>query len=185
MGASNFSVNYSGSNMKEAYYNAVEEAKYESGNDAYNGTISTTIGFMDKTNEFKRSGMSINEFADKNLDKTEKWGDCIGVCIVKPKTNTNKIKSKVEHYIQKGGKKWETRYVVYNRKFESIGLSTKKGDAVKIARKYTEKHGERTMIDIEKHLVGGVNRVALITYKDSKTNPSIDGKYEFFGWAAE
>jgi len=40
--------------MREAYDSAVSYATSQHGNDGYNGTISTTRGFKDKTREFEK-----------------------------------------------------------------------------------------------------------------------------------
>ena len=45
MGASNFETISFGKTVDEAYRNACEEATWECGHDAYNGTISTTQGY--------------------------------------------------------------------------------------------------------------------------------------------
>ena len=52
MGASNFYTKGKGATIGMAYKNAVEEAYYESGHDAYNGTISTTQGCIDVSSYF-------------------------------------------------------------------------------------------------------------------------------------
>jgi hypothetical protein len=182
MGATTFEIKYRANSLSEAYNNASSDAREEYGNDSYNGTISTTSGVKDVTNEFKRSGLSLSKFVDKNIDRAEKWGNCLGICIKKPKANPNKVKSKVEHVVSKGARKWETRYVVSTWDKE-IGYKLTKGDAVKMARKHTEQTEERTYVDIEKHLVRGESRVAKIHYKESSKQAL--GEYYLFGWAAE
>jgi hypothetical protein len=185
MGATSFADYSYGNNMSEAYDNACEDAREEYGHQqGYNGTISTTSGFRDVTSEFKRSKLSLDKFIDKNLDRAEKWGRCLAICIKEPKKNTNKIKSIVKHIVFKGTRKWETRYVVHTYGYPSgkeIGHSTKKGEAVKIARRHTEKTREGTYIEIRKVLLTGKSTVAEISYKKGKES---QGKYIFFGWAA-
>jgi hypothetical protein len=182
MGACSFTTSSYGKSMSEAYNNAVEDATHEYGNDAYNGTISTTRGVRDVTAEFKRSGLGINEFINKNIEKCEKWGSAWGICTTEPKINKNKIKSSVEHIVEKGTKKWVLKYVVYDYD-NQIGSYNTKGDAVKSARAYTERTQNRTTISMEKKLEKGNSQVARITYKTSENESK--GRYIFFGLAAE
>ena len=56
MGACQFKVRYFGKTADEAYRNACDDAEEEYGNqDGYNGTISTTHGFRDETEAYKKS----------------------------------------------------------------------------------------------------------------------------------
>lgn len=66
-----------GVTMRDAYQNAVDDAHYQYGHDPYNGTISTTHGFVDVTKLF--NSMSEQEFEDTAFDNIEKWGDAWGV----------------------------------------------------------------------------------------------------------
>lgn len=183
MGATNFFTQETGNSIGEAYDNAVEDARSEYGSDAYNGTISTTSGVKDYTSKFKQSGMSIDEFSEKYLDHAQKWGHCIGVCIKGAKKNSNKIQSKVDHIVEKGTKKWELRYVAYEGfGGKQIASERTKGEAVKKARKHTEKTKNRTSVEMVKVLTKGSTRVASVTYKGS-SKESV-GTYVFFGWAS-
>jgi len=183
MGACSFTTSRRAKTMSEAYRIACDDANDEYGHqEGYNGTISTTSGFMDVTNEFKRSKKDLNKFINDNIDRGEKRGRCLGICLEEAKANTNKIKTQVEHIVSKGTKKWELRFVVTHRG-DSVGSKKTKGDAVKLAREYSEKHQTRTSIHMEKVLVGDGSKVAEITYKPSTTEK--DGKFVFFGWAAE
>ena len=185
MGACSFRDSARGKNMSEAYKNACHEAVSEYGNDSYNGTISTTSGVTDLTNEFKRSKLSINEFIEKNIDNARKWGPALGVCTEEPIGNTNKVKSQVENIVTSGTKKWVLEFVVsegFGGQNDIKSFRTK-GEAVKFARAHTEKTQNRTCIDMVKVLEKGSPRVAEIKYK--KNNNERDGKYVFFGWAAE
>jgi hypothetical protein len=58
-----------------------------------------------------------------------------------------------------------------------------KGEAVKMARAYTEKNQQSTRIVMRKVLIKFDPTVAKITYKKSTTERA--GKYILFGWAAE
>jgi diaminopimelate decarboxylase len=81
MGAHNMQDRSVGKTMREAYDRAVQNAESEHGYDAYNGTISTTQGFKDKTRKFeelmtrKREGsvkftVNVgNGFGFKQIDK--------------------------------------------------------------------------------------------------------------------
>lgn len=182
MGASFFRTTYRGKSLKDAYSDAVEDAESEYGHDPYNGTISTTNGAIDKTREYKASGKSLNDYIDSQMDKLSKR-ECAAICVEQPKENTNKTKSQVEHIVTPGTKKWVLTYVVYTYNGNLIGSYATKGDAVKAARAHTEKTLNSTTIVMEKKLEKGSNQVARITYK--KSTKERDGKWIFFGWAAE
>lgn len=185
MGASWFQESGNGPSLRQTYDRLVEIAEDEYGHqDGYNGTISTTtvFGVKDLTSEFKRSGKSLQDFIDGQVNILAKR-QCAAVCIQEPKANTNKTKSQVEHIVTPGTKKWVLKYVVYNHNGNSLGSFDTKGAAVEHARKRTEKTGETTTIDMEKVLDKVNPRVAKITYKRASTER--DGKWIFFGWAAE
>ena len=184
MGACSFTTSAYGKSMSEAYNNAVSDAVSEYGSDSYNGTISTTNGVRDVTADYKRSGKDIRTFIENNIDNFNKWGACGGICVEEPITNKGKIKSKVEHIVSKGTKKWVLKYVVedaYNDKL--VGSFKTKTDAVKKAREYTEKTQYRTSIYMRKELESGTSQVARVEYKRADNEKK--GKYIFFGWAAE
>lgn len=184
MGACSFHTTSYGKSISEAYSNAVADAVSEYGTDAYNGTISTTNGVRDMTSEFKRSGKSLNEFINDNIDKFNKWGACGGICIEEPKTNTNKIKTSVEHKVSKGTKKWVLNYVVFEGSNDRmIGSYKTKGEAVNMARKRCEQSQNTCYIHMTKVLEKGDTQVASIRYKRATNEKK--GKYVFFGWAAE
>lgn len=184
MGACSFTTSNYGKSISEAYKNAVDDAVCEYGRDAYNGTISTTQGCKDVTAEFKRSGKSLNQFINDNIDNCQKWGAAWGICVEEPITNKGKIKSQVEHIVTKGTKKWVLKYAVecYNSD-RILGKYKTKGEAVKSARKYTEDTQNTTKIYMVKELEKGTNDVAKVVYK--KATNEKRGKYIFFGWAAE
>lgn len=183
MGASWFEIRAVGTSLDDAYNTARDMAIEESGHDSYNGTISTTIGCADLTNNFKRSGKSLAEYIDMQIDKLHKR-DCAAICIQEPVANKNKTKSQVEHIVTPGTKKWVLYYVVYNGyNDQMIASCSTKGEAVKKAREYTEKHQTPTNICMEKGLEKGNRTVARITYKKSSTEKP--GVWRIFGWAAE
>ena len=181
MGASFFRTSQRGKSLSDAYKRAVEDAEQEYGHDPYNGTISTTHGVIDKTKEFRASKKIITDFIDGYVDKGEKR-QCFAVCIEQPIENKNKTKSKVEHVVTPGTKKWVLKYVVYSID-GVIGSYLTKGEAVKAARAHTEKYLSSTTIQVEKMLDRGSALVAKISYK--RSDKERDGKWIFFGWAAE
>ena len=181
MGACSFVNKGRGKSMRDVYTDLVDEATSEYGYDSYNGTISTTSSYQDITNEWKASKEDIRTFISKKLENASKR-DCFGVCTVAPKVNSNKIKSQVEHFVEKGTKKWVLKYVVFD--FDThIGKYSTKGDAVKAARAYTEKNLRSTTIHMNKVLEKGSTQVAKVVYKRSVDEK--DGEFVFFGYAAE
>ncbi len=183
MGATFFRTSYRGKSLSDAYNNAVQDAEEEYGRDPYNGTIATTTGFhvIDRTKEYKNSRKSLTEYIDIQSDKLSKR-QCAAICLEEPKINTNKVKSKVEHIVTPGTKKWTLKYVVYSID-GPIGHYPTKGEAIKAARAHTEKYLSSTTIQMEKVIEKGTATVAKITYK--RSDKERDGKWVFFGWAAE
>jgi hypothetical protein len=183
MGACSFVSKGSGKTMKEAYQNLCESAiDFYGYQEGYNGTISTTGGYSDVTSRFKNSGKSLDDFISDRLDIIRKR-DCEAICIEEPRGNTNKVKSQVKNIVTPGTKKWILKYVVLDAKGTTIGSKTTKGDAIKLARKYTEETQIKTYIEMVKVLEESSPKVAEIEYKKS-TNERL-GRYIFFGWAAE
>jgi uncharacterized protein YqgV (UPF0045/DUF77 family) len=185
MGACQFKVRYFGKTADEAYRNACDDAEEEYGHqDGYNGTISTTHGFRDETEAYKKS--KFNDVSSYIHDRFDSHAmnkrDCSAICVVPLVGNKNKTKSQVEHVVTPGTKKWVLKYVVQSGD-HVIGAWNTKGDAVKDARKYTEKHQVSTSIVMKKYLEKGDNLVAKITYKKAPTER--DGEWVFFGYAAE
>ena len=185
MGATQFKVRNTGKTAEEAYKTACEIAEDEYGHqDGYNGTISTTHSFRDETELYNKSKLNDvyayihGRFDSHSMGKR----DCSAICVCKPVANKNKTQSQVEHIVTPGTKKWVLKYVV-QRGDHFIGSWNTKGDAVKDARKYTEKHQVPTSIVMKKYLEKGDNLVARITYKKSPTER--DGEWVFFGYAAE
>ena len=183
MGACQFEVTSYGKTAEAAYTKACERAEDEYGHqDGYNGTISTTNGFRDETEAYGKSKFDDTYAYIRNrFDSMNKY-DCSAICLCKPVANKNKTQSQVEHIVTPGTKKWVLKYVV-QRGDHVIGAWNTKGDAVKDARKYTEKHQVPTSIVIKKYLEKGDNLVAKITYKKSPTERN--GEWIFFGYAAE
>ena len=181
MGACQFENRGRGKSAQQVFTKLVENAEREYGDDPYNGTISTVSGFRDITEEYKRSGKEIQRFINDKFENANKR-DCFAICTHPPVANKNKTKTQVEHIVTPGTKKWVLKYVVYD--FDrQIGACSTKGDAVKVARVYTEKTFKSTSIVMEKKLEKGSNQVAKISYKKSTTEK--DGEWIFFGYAAE
>ncbi len=183
MGSQSFTTYARGKNANDAYNRAVEAAEDEYGHqEGYSGAINSTAGFSDITKEFKASKKSLNQFIDEQLDKLSKFNGARCICLEEPKGNNNKIKTQVEHIVKPGTKKWVLTYIVYHHS-ERITMACTKGEAVKIAREYSEKHQCSTTVRMEKSLENiGDNLVAKITYK--RASNERDGKWVFFGWAS-
>jgi len=181
MGACDFQNSGRGKSAKQVFTRLQDEARREYGDDIYNGTISTVPGFRDITDEWKRSKKDLNRFIGEKFENANKY-DCFCICTNPPVENKNKTKTQVEHIVTPGTKKWVLKYVVYNYD-NQLGSYDTKGDAVKVAREYTEKTQNRTTISMEKKLEKGSAEVARITYK--KSSEEKDGEWIFFGYAAE
>jgi len=183
MGANWFTSQSRGKSVQEAYVRAVERAEDEYGHqDGYSGEINSSAGHRDVTKEFKASGKTIREFMNQQMDRLIKHQGAQAICIQEPKSNDNKIKTQVEHVVTPGTKKWVLTYIVYCGE-SRIASSLTKGDAVKRARDYSEKHQCTTTIKMERRLEKDAHAlVAKITYKKSSTER--DGEWIFFGWAS-
>lgn len=184
MGATWFQTTNSGKTLQEAYKSACEIAEEIYGHqEGYNGTISTTHGVKDVTENYNKSKFdSVEQYIRSQIESLGKR-DCHAICLQKPIENKNKTKSQVEHLITPGTKKWILKYVVYDNDLQMVTSCDTKGEAVKKARDYTERHQSSTYICMEKVLEKGSKKVAKITYKKSQTERN--GRWIFFGWAAE
>jgi hypothetical protein len=181
MGSTTFYHKRTAPSMKEAYNQLVEDAIDEYGNDAYNGTISTTNGFVDVTKKFKDSGKKLSAFIESAEDVMGKR-DCWGICVLEPKLNTNKIRSQVELVLQVGRRVWETKYEVH-AEGRLIGSHPLQAGAIRIARDYTELTKISSHITRVNVLKEGEKDVAFVNYKPSSEERQ--GEYVLFGWAAE
>jgi hypothetical protein len=184
MGACQFKVRYGGKTADEAYRNACDDAEEEYGHqEGYNGTISTTPGFRDETEAYKKSKFDdVYAYIRNRFDTMNKY-DCSAICLCQPVGNKNKTKSQVEHIVTPGTKKWILKYFVYSNRDSYIGSYLTKGEAVTKARAHTEKTTDSTYITMEKVLDKANKTVAKVTYKKSPTER--DGEWVFFGYAAE
>jgi|APGre2960657404_1045060.scaffolds.fasta_scaffold02219_6 hypothetical protein len=184
MGSELFEIYSRGKSANDAYNRAVEDAELEYGHQqGYSGAINSTPGFTDVTNKFKSSNKSLNSYIKERLDTLNKRQGAECICIEEPKINVNKIKTCVEHIVEKGTKKWILLYCVYEDwSGNFIASFNKKGDAVTRARQHTEKTQAETHVKIEKKLEKGNSLTAKITYKKS-TNEK-QGTWVFYGWAS-
>lgn len=178
MGAAHLVRVLKGRTLNEAFDKGRKEAEEEFGYDAYNGEFNGFHYVQDVTGKFKASGKTLEEFVREWEDMGGK-GDCFAVCMEEPKASTAKIKSKVDHIVEKGTKKWVLKYCVQDTFFNSVSSHDTKGDAVKAARAYTEKTRETTRIVMEKRLEKGSSVVAKVVYKFDKSEKL--GKWVFFG----
>lgn len=181
MGTQNFINKGKGASASKVYAQLRESAQGEYGHqEGYSGQINSTYGFTDLTSQFKASGKSLEKFIDISLQMCNK-GECLCVCVKPPVENVAKIKSTVEHVVEKGTRKWVLKYVVEDMHDDFRKAFNTKGDAVKAARAYTEKTGNHTVVFMEKVLEKGNALVARIKYKSSsKESP---GEWIFFGAA--
>jgi len=184
MGANWFTNQSRGKSVKDAYNKAVDDANHEYGHqEGYSGQINSSAGCRDVTKEYKASGKTIREFMNQQMDRLTKHQGAQAICIQEPKGNENKIKTQVEHIVTPGTKKWVLTYIVYCGE-SRIASALTKGDAVKRARDYSERHQCTTTIKMERRLEKDTHAlVAKITYKKSSTER--DGEWIFFGWASE
>lgn len=183
MGANWFNTQSKGKNVQDAYNNAVDHANDIHGHqEGYSGEINCSAGCRDVTKEWKASKKSVAQFVDEAMDRLTKHQGAQAICLQEPIENKNKTKSQVEHIVTPGTKKWVLTYIVYCGE-SRIASAVTKGDAVKRARDYSEKHQCTTMIKMERRLEKDSHAlVAKVTYKPSTTER--EGRWVFFGWAS-
>lgn len=180
MGRNQVYVKIQGTSMREAFREAQEDAREEHGHEqGYSGEINTSMFDRDMTREYHQA-KDKSKFIDTLYERAD--SSVCGICLKEPKTNTNKVKSKVTITPQKGAKQWETRYVVrysWNYDENEIASCKTQTEAVKKARESTEKTQKPTTITIEKVLVKGSGIIARIEYKSSTKESK--GLYLFVG----
>jgi len=180
MGARNIVRSARGRSMDQAFRTLQHEAEEEYGHDYYNGEINNAHGYTDVTHKDWKSLVKRWEESEVYSEK----GDCFAVCIKKPKGNSNKIKTLVERFPQKGTRKWVTYYDVTTRfSGELIGRKENLTDAIKLAREHTEKKQLTTVIHIVKILKQGNSKCAVVIYK--KASKEAEGLYRFHATVAE
>ena len=183
MGSQVFTTYSRGKNVNDAYNRAVERAEEAYGHqEGYSGEINSSAGYRDVTKEWKASKLSIEAYMERELDRLTKHQGAQAICIEEPIENKNKTKSQVEHVVTPGTKRWVLTYIVYCGD-SRIASAVTKGDAVKKARVYSEKHQCSTTVKMERTLNNASHAVvAKVTYKKSSTER--DGRWVFFGWAS-
>jgi hypothetical protein len=183
MGSQSFTTYSRGKNVNDAYNRAVERAEEIYGHqEGYSGEINSSAGYRDVTKEWKASKLSIEAYMEKELDRLTKHQGAQAICVEQPIENKNKTKSQVEHVVTPGTKRWVLTYIVYCGD-SRIASAVTKGDAVKKARVYSEKHQCSTTVKMERTLNNASHAVvAKVTYKKSSTER--DGRWVFFGWAS-
>lgn len=183
MGSQSFTTYSRGKDVRDAYNRAVEAAEDEYGHqEGYSGEINSSSGFRDVTKEWKNSKKNMDKFISDQLDELTKHQGAQAICLEEPKTNSNKIKTQVEHVVTPGTKKWVLTYIVYHGD-SRIASAITKADAVKRAREYSEKNQCTTSIKMERRLEKDSHAlVAKITYK--KSSDEKEGRWVFFGWAS-
>lgn len=183
MGSQQFTTYGRGMSISEAYRSAVEEADSEYGHQqGYTGEINSTHGYIDVTDEWNKSKMDMNAFMRQKLEKATKHHGAMAICVDKPVPNKNKTKSQVDHIVEKGTKKWVLKFIARNGAGNRISSHKTKGDAVKAARAYTEKHSNSSYVEMTKELEKGSTTVAKISYK--KASDEKEGRWVFFGYAS-
>jgi hypothetical protein len=184
MGGNRFFNRMSGYNMQDAYKKACDEAEDEYGHQQnYSGEINSTGGFIDVTKEFQKSKLTSLDAFERKLDNENRItkGNAYGICTREPVPNKNKIKTIVNDKVLKGTRVWKMVYTVYNYNDENLGSAVLKADAVKIARTYTEKTRNKTVVVVERNSVQSPT-VAEILYKSGPNEAP--GEYVFFGIAS-
>jgi hypothetical protein len=180
MGGNRFYTRERGKSLNDAYRKAVEKAEDEHGHQqGYSGEINSTCGTVDLTKNWKDSKLDLNKFIDTKENNMSK-GTCYTICTKEPVVNNNKIKSTVDHFVEKGTKKWILKYVVtdYDRTLKSF---LTKAEAVRFARAHTEKTFKNTQVNMVKELEKGSTLTATIKYKPG--TKETEGEYVFFGIA--
>jgi hypothetical protein len=181
MGSINFIKYGKGWTMQEAFSDLQEEARDEYGDDIYNGKINNCSGIVDGTREYLESKLSLTDFIDKKLEDMTKFESGIGIAIKKPVVNKNKVKTKVDHIVTPGTKKWILKYKVEDKSGKDYKVRSflTKGEAVNYAREMAEKTRGHYEIRMVKELEKDVSKVAEISYKPSKDEAQ--GQFVFFG----
>jgi hypothetical protein len=161
----------SGKNLKEAFKALQDDSRDYYGHDIYSGGWNNCVGVKEVSKE---------RFDE--VDRTEdisKHENAVAYCVNKPVLNTNKIKTSVTNYPQKGKREWETRYVATGSGGIRVLNKPTQKEAIDEARKYVEKHpNESLTISIIKQLKTS-DVVATINYK--KSNTEKDGVWEVIG----
>ncbi len=98
-------------------------------------------------------------------------------CVTKPKPAKT---CKVSKSVQKGTRKWVTKYFLYNWDDKCVGDALTQGDAIKKAKIHALAKNDTVTIEIKKVLEKGCASIATI-----RPNKSIRGRWIFTGTAKE
>ena len=174
-----------GRTVGQAFDRLREELLEEHGHDIYGGHQGNNE--LDTRKIFK-SEKELEQYMEKQEHNgTYYKGTSFAYEIVTPKPNTNKTKTQVNRFPNKGTRKWETVYVGVADGYGSIQdvqiIETKQADAIAKARAYVEKNPDVDIkIQIGKRLIGEDVLCADVTYKPSTTERK--GKWGFIGWCS-
>jgi hypothetical protein len=184
MGACSVYVQMRGYTMEEAFHRAVRDAEEEHGHEqGYSGAINCCDFSGDKTSAYKTASDK-KKFVHDLMENAYKR-DVYGICLTEPNPGKLKIKSVVKRVPQKGARIFETFYTAYDFMHEEEVIKPQKtlGEAIKLARLWTEKNHRRCSVYVEKKLIKGSSLCAEITEKsDAKKK---EGVYIFVGQAPE
>ena len=163
MGARNFFTTAKGENVWKAFDELVEQAKYESGHDRYNGTISTCTlrgipvkTFVNYLPENRRLAMEIAKAEDYGEKRVAKYID-LGIC------GYELVEVKRMKYAYNA--KHKLMYVIYNENFKQVDSDVNKGAAEEKAIKYALEHNCDCHIKKEYRKIEGNDRVCEIEVK--------------------
>tara|TARA_R110000796_G_scaffold1673_7_gene6988 strand:- start:17 stop:574 length:558 start_codon:yes stop_codon:yes gene_type:complete len=171
------------SSMAEAWRKAQSDAKDEHGHEqGYSGSLYDCELDKDVTKLLKTmSSKDLDEYIEENVGKRDAWG----YCVKQPKGNSNKIKSVVTNFPQKGTRKWATEFLATDphASYNEIKVRAKnQTQCIKEARAYVEKNPHcKLEITIIKKLTSGITKCAEISYKQSSDEQQ--GTYVFIGLA--
>lgn len=167
-----------GKTYHEAFERLQNEDAYEYGHDSYNG------GFNNVT-------ILLAEVKELPEDIGKRYA--VGRCIRKPVQNTNKVKSEVKAFPNKGERTWVTEYYTEpsplcalrnEEKHIPTFIDTHQEKCIEKARQYVEKNpGIELEVHIRKVLKGKVTKVAEVKYKPSSDEK--EGIWEFIGGCPE
>lgn len=194
MGSTTFIVQAQGRTAKEAFLNAIDDARHEYGHGMYTGSIAEkeSMGMLEI--DPPKEGVNFDEYADKLTSVDTRFNDKFkpaGCFLVKSDNREDLVLDKIKRTSFKptGTRKWETVYVVYKKTEErgmiEVGQHRFKDDATKQAISVTKAEEIETLVVIEKRLLDQSDIVfrATPTFKKQTVKGGMN-TYLFFGWAS-
>lgn len=172
MGAIQKEDTITGRTLKEAFKKIQDSDREELGNDYYSGGWNNAQGVVE---------VSKAKFDSEDPGKHEPaWAWCTN----RPIGNNMKTKTTVTNYPVKGTRKWVTKYMVDDPRWEGTIIEEyKQADAIKKARALVEKNPEwKLKVYIAKVLEQHQPLVAEIKYK--KSSKERDGRWDIKGCLA-